>query len=57
MALLVQQDHTTHMEQLREAAKRLLPLLCYTDEEIAKFIDVHRKGLAGVSIDSSSGTA
>ena len=31
------------MEQLREAAGGILPLLCYTDDDIAKFIDIHQE--------------
>ncbi len=47
MALLVEQDHTTHMEQLREVANRILPLLCYADKEIARFVDTNQERTRG----------
>ena len=45
--MIVRQDHSTHMEQLTEAARRIFPLLCYTDEEIAEFVESHRNSPRG----------
>ena len=45
--MLVQVDHAEHMKQLRAAVERILPLLCYADDEIEEFVDYHQKWYSG----------